>query len=133
MAAEGWEGAADWARRANEVAPTIVGGSKKHGGPDLGPTRARAAWARLGVNGKTIGETAPAPGFADMPRLTPRMVARLQGFPDDWHFTGRKTQAYKQIGNAFPPPVAMALGAEIREAIIRGDMQSDLRMEVAAE
>lgn len=130
MASGGWEGAALWAKGANEVAPTIVGGSKKHGGPDLGPSRARAAWAKLGVNGKTVAETAPELGFTDMPRLTPRMVARLQGFPDDWHFTGRKTQAYKQVGNAFPPPVAKALGIAIQRAISKGD---GLHMEVAAE
>ena len=34
MAANGWKGVADWARRADMVAPTIVGGSHKHGGPD---------------------------------------------------------------------------------------------------
>jgi DNA (cytosine-5)-methyltransferase 1 len=130
MTSGGWEGAALWAKGANAVAPTIVGGSKKHGGPDLGPSRARAAWAKLGVNGKTVAETAPEPGFTDMPRLTPRMVARLQGFPDDWHFTGRKTQAYKQVGNAFPPPVAKALGIAIQRAISKGD---GLHMEVAAE
>src|SRR6201999_602959 len=38
MAANGWPGAATWAARARGIAPTIVGGSKKHGGPDLGPT-----------------------------------------------------------------------------------------------
>jgi len=48
MGARGWPGAARWARRANAVAPTIVGGSKKHGGADLGPTRAKRAWAGLG-------------------------------------------------------------------------------------
>jgi DNA (cytosine-5)-methyltransferase 1 len=133
MGAEGWEGASEWAMRANEVAPTIVGGSKKHGGPDLGPSRARAAWAKLGVNGKTIGEVAPFPGFAEMPRLTPRMVARLQGFPDEWHFSGRKTQAYKQIGNAFPPPVAKALGCAIRKAIVQGDQHCTHPLDVAAE
>ena len=42
MAANGWRGAADWAAKADDIAPTIVGGSKKHGGPDLGPTRARS-------------------------------------------------------------------------------------------
>ena len=45
MAARGWPGAAAWARRAGRIAPTIVGGSKKHGGADLGPTRAKRAWA----------------------------------------------------------------------------------------
>ena len=37
MAARGWKGAQEWAERANRIAPTLVGGSKKHGGPDLGP------------------------------------------------------------------------------------------------
>lgn len=113
MAANGWAGARQWAAGARAIAPTIVGGSKKHGGPDLGPTRARKAWAQLGVEGGTIAETAPEPGFTGMPRLTVRMVARIQGFPDDWHFSGRKTAAYRQVGNAFPPPVAEAVGRQI--------------------
>ncbi len=120
MAANGWVGARAWADRANEIAPTLVGGSKKHGGPDLGPTRARAAWATLGVNGKSLAEEAPDPEFVGMPRLTPRMAARIQGFPDDWQFHGRKTTAYRQVGNAFPPPVAAALGREINLALLSG-------------
>lgn len=117
MGAENWPGLDAWIKRANDIAPTIVGGSKKHGGPDLGPTRARNAWATLGVNGKSIAESAPAPDFVGMPRLTVRMVARLQGFPDDWEIYGRKTTAYRQIGNAFPPPVAAAVAAQIAKAM----------------
>jgi DNA (cytosine-5)-methyltransferase 1 len=117
MAARGWKGADAWRSRADEIAPTIVGGSKKHGGPDLGPTRARRAWASLGVNGSSIAETPPDPDFTGMPRLTVRMVARLQGFPDDWQFAGRKTAAYRQVGNAFPPPVAAAVAGQIKAAI----------------
>lgn len=113
MASNGWEGADAWASRANRIAPTLVGGSKKHGGPDLGPTRARRAWAELGVNGSSIAEAAPEPGFEGNPRLTVRMAARVQGFPDDWQITGRKTNAYRQVGNAFPPPVAKAVGVQI--------------------
>ena len=45
MAANAWKGANAWRKQANEIAPTLVGGSHKHGGPDLGPTRARKAWA----------------------------------------------------------------------------------------
>lgn len=118
MAANGWRGASDWAAGADEIAPTIVGGSKKHGGPDLGPTRARAAWAALGVNGKTVSEDAPEADYVGMPRLTVQMVARIQGFPPDWHFTGRKTAAYRQVGNAFPPPVARAVGENVRAALM---------------
>jgi DNA (cytosine-5)-methyltransferase 1 len=120
MGARGWPGAAAWAGRAAGIAPTIVGGSKKHGGPDLGPTRARAAWRELGVDGLGIADEAPGPDFplTAMPKLTTRMVARLQGFPDTWQFSGRKTAAYRQVGNAFPPPVAAAVGRAIAAALI---------------
>ena len=43
MKADGWERVDEWKEIANKIAPTIVGGSKKHGGPDLGPTRAKKA------------------------------------------------------------------------------------------
>jgi DNA (cytosine-5)-methyltransferase 1 len=109
IAANGWKGAKAWRLGADEIAPTIVGGSLKHGGPDLGPTRARAAWATLGVDGLGIANDAPLRSFCGMPRLTVRMVARLQGFPDDWKFHGGKTQAYRQVGNAFPPPFARSI------------------------
>lgn len=119
MGARGWRGAEAWAKRANTIGPTIVGGSRKHGGADLGPTRAKQAWLRLGVDGKGIADEAPA---ADapldlVPRLTNEMAARLQGFAADWHFAGRKTSVYRQIGNAFPPPVARAIGGAIAEAL----------------
>jgi DNA (cytosine-5)-methyltransferase 1 len=117
MAERGWRGIENWKIRANRIAPTIVGGSKKHGGPDLGPTRARNAWAELGVNGKSIADAAPDEDFSGDPRLTVRMVARLQGFPDDWGFWGKKTPTYRQVGNAFPPPVAMAVAQEIGKAL----------------
>jgi DNA (cytosine-5)-methyltransferase 1 len=45
MAAGGWPGADAWREQAAAIAPTIVGGSRKHGGPDLGPTRAKRQWA----------------------------------------------------------------------------------------
>lgn len=117
MAADGWRGADQWRDRANEIAPTLVGGSKKHGGPDLGPTRAKRAWAALGVNGHTLADAPPERDFVGMPRLTVPMVALLQGFPPDWKIAGRKTAAYRQVGNAFPPPVAAAVATELRKAI----------------
>jgi DNA (cytosine-5)-methyltransferase 1 len=117
MGENGWSGAKAWAKKANDIAPTIVGGSKKHGGPDLGPTRARAAWATLGVEGKSLFNEAPGPDFVGTPRLTVRMVARLQGFPDNWQFHGGKTTSYRQVGNAFPPPVARAVANNLKIAL----------------
>jgi len=114
MAENGWAGVKKWRQMASEIAPTIVGGSHKHGGPDLGPTRARRAWESLGVDGKGIADQAPQRDFVGLPRLTVRMVARIQGFPDHWQFAGSKTKAYKQVGNAFPPPFAGAVAERIR-------------------
>ncbi len=121
MGARGWPGTGRWAQRAGGIAPTIVGGSKKHGGADLGPTRAKRAWAELGVDALGLADEPPGPD--DDPALTPKltceMVARLQGWQDDWgwEFTGRKTARYRQVGNAFPPPVAEAVGHAIRKAL----------------
>ena len=117
MQADGWAGAQAWQAQANGIGPTLVGGSKKHGGPDLGPTRSKKAWGLLGVDGMGIANAPPAPDFVGMPRLTVRMAARIQGFPDHWEFSGKKTAAYRQIGNAFPPPVACAVGEQIRLAL----------------
>lgn len=117
MKANGWNGAENWAAGANQIAPTIVGGSKKHGGPDLGPTRARKAWAQLGVDGAGVANEAPPVDFEGMPKLTSRMIARVQGFPDEWNFGNKKTKACRMIGNAFPPPVARAVGVQIRKVL----------------
>lgn len=119
MSLYGWQGVDHWKQQANSIAPTVVGGSKKHGGPDLGPTRAKRAWADLGVNGLGIANEPPAKDFVGNPKLTVPMVARLQGFPDEWFFTGRKTPAYRQVGNAFPPPVAQAIASQIFQCLTR--------------
>jgi DNA (cytosine-5)-methyltransferase 1 len=119
MGSRGWHGTDEWCQRASAIAPTIVGGSLKHGGPDLGPTRAKQAWAILGVDGHGIVDEAPPPDFTGNPRLTVRMVARLQSLPDDWEIFGGKTAAYRQIGNAFPPPVARAVAECIKQCLTK--------------
>jgi DNA (cytosine-5)-methyltransferase 1 len=52
-----------------------------------------------------------------MPLLTVRMAARIQGFPDWWKFYGKKTPAYRQVGNAFSPLVARAIVTQILKAL----------------
>ena len=134
MEANGWPGAEAWATRAAGIAPTIVGGSKKHGGPDLGPTRAKRQWREFGVDGMGIADEAPDDSFPEngLPRLTARMVARIQSFPDEWEFMGAKTIMYRQIGNAFPPLVARAVGLAIRRALQRQRASTNGK-ELAAE
>lgn len=123
MASKGWKGAKGWAQGALRIAPTLVGGSKKHGGADLGPTRAKEAWAKLGVDAHGLANDLPGPGFEGMPRLTVEQAALIQGFPASWAIQGRKTSAYRQVGNAFPPPVAEAVGRAIVKAFQQRDAE----------
>lgn len=124
MSSLGWENVDNWKQQANNIAPTLVGGSKKHGGADLGPTRAKQAWAMLGVDGGGLANHPPTNGFKAMPKLTLKMTALVQGFPKDWEFAGKKTPAYRQVGNAFPPPVAKAIGISIINALQQYEQKS---------
>ncbi|MFJ2016313.1 DNA cytosine methyltransferase [Streptomyces nodosus] len=128
----------DWLEKAEKaaaagrgVAPTLVGGSKKHGGADLGPTRAKRAWEALGVDAMGVAndqsECDPERDLfrAAGPMLTVEQAAIIQGFPQGWNFQGRKTARYRQVGNAFPPPVAEAVGRAIA-AVLRPERRGDL-------
>ncbi|WP_348649294.1 DNA (cytosine-5-)-methyltransferase [Rhizobium sp. BK060] len=114
MAANGWEGAYQWARErreSNAIASTIVTRRGKEA----------ARWASKGVDiagqpeTTPTGEQAARPGF--IPALTARMRARLQDFPDDWEFVGGKQATADQIGNAVPPRMAAAVGLAIHGAL----------------
>jgi DNA (cytosine-5)-methyltransferase 1 len=118
MAARDWKRVNEWRKQADRPAPTIVGGSHKHGGPDLGPTRARREWAELGVDGLGLADEPPPRDFKGMPRLTIPMVARLQSFPDNWEFVGSKTHAYRQVGNALPVKLAFSVAKSVRECLV---------------
>ncbi|MBF5001571.1 DNA cytosine methyltransferase [Nocardia sp. BSTN01] len=124
MAARGWLQANEWATFADRLAPTIVGGSWDRGGADLGPAGSQRAWARLGVEGKSLADAPPAPDFQWNPqfaerkvRLTVGQIAELQAFPGYWQICGQKTARYRQIGNATPPPAAQALGRAVRTGL----------------
>ena len=51
---------------------------------------------------------------------TVREAARLQSFPDDFVFTGTRTQQNRQVGNAVPPLLGYALGKAILNIIQKG-------------
>jgi DNA (cytosine-5)-methyltransferase 1 len=49
--------------------------------------------------------------------LTPREAARIQGFPDSFHFLGTRADVRSQIGNAVPPPMARCIGESIQRCL----------------
>ncbi|MFI1537587.1 DNA cytosine methyltransferase [Streptomyces anandii] len=119
MAAHDWPGAELWIRRADRIAPALVGGSERRGGADLGPTGSKKAWAALGIDGNSLGDEPPGSDFpvGGEPKLTVEQAAMIQAFPADWKLFGGKISRYRQVGHAMPPPLATALGLSIAAAL----------------
>ncbi|MGW7076513.1 DNA cytosine methyltransferase [Streptomyces sp. NPDC054871] len=125
MSTRGWADAEAWAHQADQVAPTLVGGSENRGGADLGLTGTKKAWARMGINGGALADEVPGPdgvqesdtSGSPLKKITVEQAAILQSFPPDWRFAGKKTARYRQIGHASPPPVGQALGLAVAEAL----------------
>jgi site-specific DNA-cytosine methylase len=80
-------------------------------------------WEEIGfrIDPDHIADGPIKPGQADMegvlPYLTLEVVKVLQGFPPAWDFEGKEARQFEQIGNAFPPPMAKAVGLSIARSL----------------
>lgn len=50
--------------------------------------------------------------------LTPREAARVQSYPDDYHFRGAYTKTYMQIGNSVPPMLSRAIAKILKKYLL---------------
>lgn len=91
-----------------------------HGKQQFKSTWGRLNWNKISPTIDTRFDT-PSNGTNSHPKLhrsiTPREAARIQSFSDDYIFYGNKTSVCKQIGNAVPPLLALALGKAILKSL----------------
>lgn len=117
VSANGWKRFEEWKAVADVPCPTIVGGSRKSDKFSFACGYTRKAWELLGIDSTGMDDEAPGPDHPGPFSLTLAMGARIQGFPDGWRFQGSPRQIKSQIGNAFPPAMAKAVGLAIYAAL----------------
>ena len=104
----------NWRDLPNEIIPDAMGGAYKSGGGKVGFYR-RLSYSQPSP---TI-TTSPAQKATMLchPRkdrpLSVKEYARIQQFPEEWVFTGTTASKYKQIGNAVPVGLGIAIGMAI--------------------
>ncbi len=91
-----------------------------HGKQQFKSTWGCLNWNKISPTIDTRFDT-PSNGTNSHPELhrsiTPREAARIQSSSDNYIFYGNKTSVCKQIGNAVPPLLALALGKAILKSL----------------
>ncbi len=76
---------------------------------------------KAGDHGNPGGENMLRRDDGSVRYFTVRELARLQTFPDEWHFANSWTESRRQLGNAVPVMVANILAQHVRSELDRID------------
>lgn len=85
------------------------------GSPFDGPSKTLKA----GGHGVPGGENMIAFSDGTYRYLTVREAARVQTFPDNWHFEGAWSEAMRQLGNAVPVDLAKIVAKSVADTLVR--------------
>jgi DNA (cytosine-5)-methyltransferase 1 len=102
--------------------PTIANhvgtpGARLYQGHTGNPLDWPAKTVKAGVHGVPGGEHVLLRDDGTHRYLTVRECARLQGFPDSYRFTGPRSEAMRQVGNAVPVPLARLIAVRIADKL----------------
>jgi len=76
---------------------------------------------KAGDHGNPGGENMLRRDDGSVRYFTVRELARLQAFPDDWHFANSWTESRRQLGNAVPVAMAEIMARRVYEALASVD------------
>lgn len=117
LMSKGWRPSEEAVRRLKCLAPTLIGGSEKKQGMDLGMPKSRTRWEMMGVDPLGFANEPPAADHQGPIRLTLSMLAAIQDFSPRWQFFGERQEVFRQITNAVPSIVGAYIGAAVRIAL----------------
>lgn len=107
----------NWRNLPDELKPEAMGASYAAGGGKTGFYR-RLSWNHPSptITGRANRKASAICHPSHTRPLSVRECARLQGFPDDWKFSGSMASQYLQIGNAVPLYLGAACARVFQEA-----------------
>ena len=95
----------------------IQHGARPYPGHTGSPYDSPSKTLKAGDHGVPGGENMIAFDDGTCRYLTVREAARIQTFPDSWHFEGPWTEAMRQLGNAVPVNLAKVVAKSVAETL----------------
>lgn len=101
----------------------LIPGARTYAGHTGSPMDWPAKTIKAGVHGVPGGENMLANGNGRVRYFTVREAGLLQGFPDNYVFSGNWAEAMRQIGNAVPVMVAQTIAERLRDYVLKAKDQ----------